>query len=56
MWASDYPWTVQRPGYRKLMDLPALHLPDVPAADMTMILGGTAAALFELDDNRQIQT
>jgi L-fuconolactonase len=49
MWASDYPWTVKRPGYRKLMDLPALHLPDIPGTDMAMIMGGTAAALFDLD-------
>jgi len=56
MWASDYPWTVERPGYRKLMDLPALHLPQVPGTDLAMIMGGTAAALFDLDDKEQIRT
>jgi predicted TIM-barrel fold metal-dependent hydrolase len=54
MWASDYPWTIERPGYRRSMELPGLHLPDVPDADMAMIMGGTAADLFDLDHDRQI--
>jgi L-fuconolactonase len=49
MWASDYPWIAEWPGYRRLLELPALHLPDVPDGDIGMIMGGTAAALFGFD-------
>lgn len=46
MWASDYPWTRDVPGYRHLLELPRLHLPGLTEAELAAIRGGTALALF----------
>jgi L-fuconolactonase len=46
MWASDYPWTRDVPGYASLLRLPDHHLPGLSAADRDAILGGTAMNLF----------
>ncbi|MQA96839.1 MAG: amidohydrolase family protein [Streptosporangiales bacterium] len=46
MWASDYPWTRDVPGYRRLLDLPRLHLPGLTEAELAAIRGGTALELF----------
>jgi L-fuconolactonase len=47
-WASDYPWIVESPGYGRLLELPHRHLPNIAAADLNEIMGGTAARLFDL--------
>lgn len=46
MWASDYPWTRDVPGYRRLLDLPARQMPWLTGAERDAVLGGTAARLF----------
>jgi predicted TIM-barrel fold metal-dependent hydrolase len=46
MWASDYPWTRDVPGYASLLSLPDHHLPGLSAAEREAILGGTAMNLF----------
>lgn len=46
LWASDYPWTRDVPGYGTLVDLLAATFPDASAAELAAIRGGTAAALF----------
>lgn len=46
LWASDWPWIKDEPGYRALLDLPAQALPDASPAELADILGGTAARLF----------
>lgn len=49
-WASDYPWIAQEPGYAKGLELPSRQLPDLSATDLDMIMGGTAAKLFRMED------
>jgi L-fuconolactonase len=46
LWASDYPWPRDVPGYRTLLELPAAALPGASPAELAAIRGGTAAALF----------
>jgi L-fuconolactonase len=46
MWASDYPWTRDVPGYASLLSLPDHHLPSLSAAEHEAIIGGTAKNLF----------
>jgi predicted TIM-barrel fold metal-dependent hydrolase len=46
LWASDYPWTRDVPGYRTLLDVVPAALPDLDADDLARVLGGTARTLF----------
>jgi L-fuconolactonase len=46
LWASDYPWTRDVPGYATLLDLAAASLPDASAAELEAIHGGTVLRLF----------
>lgn len=46
LWASDYPWTRDVPGYATLLDLAAAILPNASAAELQAIHGGTALRLF----------
>jgi predicted TIM-barrel fold metal-dependent hydrolase len=49
-WASDYPWIAQKPGYSKLIELPSRQLPNLSAADLDMIMRGTASQLFGFEE------
>jgi L-fuconolactonase len=46
MWASDYPWTRDVPGYQAMLDLAHAALPDLDAENLARVLGGTARTLF----------
>jgi len=46
LWASDYPWTRDVPGYRALLDVVPAALPDLDADGLDWVLGGTALTLF----------
>lgn len=46
LWASDFPWPRNVPGYGALLELPARCLPGASSAELTEILGGTALRLF----------
>jgi L-fuconolactonase len=46
LWASDYPWTRDVPGYGTLLELAEQALPDASASDLAAIHGGTALELF----------
>jgi predicted TIM-barrel fold metal-dependent hydrolase len=46
LWASDYPWTRDVPGYATLLDLAAASLPHASAAELEALHGGTALRLF----------
>jgi predicted TIM-barrel fold metal-dependent hydrolase len=48
MWASDYPWPAQDPGYGRLLELVDHTFPNLPEAERADILGGTCARLFAL--------
>ena len=46
LWASDYPWIRDVPGYRALLDVVPEALPNLDANDLAWVLGGTARTLF----------
>jgi len=46
LWASDYPWTRDVPGYGALLGLAEQALPGLSPEDLAAIRGGTALALF----------
>ena len=49
-WASDYPWIAEKPGYRRLIELPERQLPNASAADLDIIMRGTASRLFGFEE------
>ena len=46
LWATDFPWIVEEPGYDRLVRLLEEQLPSLSAQERARIMGGTAAALF----------
>ncbi|MDQ4058763.1 MAG: amidohydrolase [Actinomycetota bacterium] len=46
LWASDYPWIKQDPGYEPQLNLIDHYLPELPEEERAAIMGGTAARLF----------
>lgn len=46
LWASDWPWIKNEPGYGVVADLPGLMLPDASPGELADIRGGTALRLF----------
>ena len=46
LWASDYPWTRDVPGYQTLLDVAPATLPHLDTDDLAQVLGGTARTLF----------
>jgi L-fuconolactonase len=46
LWASDYPWTRNVPGYATLLGLAEQALPGASPADLAAIHGGAALELF----------
>jgi predicted TIM-barrel fold metal-dependent hydrolase len=48
MWASDYPWPAQDPGYGRLLELVDHTFPTITEAERADLRGGTCARLFAL--------
>ncbi len=46
MWASDFPWIRENPGYGRLTKLVDAHFPDITDEDRRNIMGDTARRLF----------
>jgi L-fuconolactonase len=46
LWASDYPWIKQQPGYEPQLRLVDHYLPDIRPQERSAIMGGAAARLF----------
>jgi L-fuconolactonase len=46
MWASDYPWIKEAPGYEAQLNLVDHYLPKLTAGERQAVMGGTAARLF----------
>lgn len=46
LWGSDFPWTEHVPGYATLAGLPEAALPQLDAAGLAEVRGGTALRLF----------
>ena len=47
LWASDFPWIMENPGYAEQLDLVDHLLPDLTGTERQQIIGGTAASLFD---------
>jgi len=48
MWATDFPWIVEEPGYQKLTKLIDLHLPGLSRGEREAIMRGTASLMWGL--------
>ncbi len=46
LWASDFPWTREVPGYGALLDLPRATFPSASPGELADIRGGTALRVF----------
>jgi L-fuconolactonase len=46
LWASDFPWILQQPGYSAQLALVDQLLPDISPSERAAILGGTARKLL----------
>lgn len=46
MWASDFPWPLDLPGYDRLLELPERQLPGLTAGEREALFAGTAVKLF----------
>lgn len=49
LWATDFPWIVEEPGYNKLLHLVDEHLPSISRDERIQIMGGTASSLLGFD-------
>lgn len=49
MWASDWPWIKEHPGFRELIDLVDIHLPGLSEGEMDLVLGGNAARILRIE-------
>ncbi len=47
LWASDFPWIVEQPGYPEQLALVDHLLPNLTQTERQKITGGTAASLFD---------
>lgn len=54
LWASDWPWIAEEPGYAPQLELVDRYLPGLSSAERVAILGGTAARLFDLTDDGKV--
>jgi len=46
LWASDFPWTIDVPGYPALLRVLDRTLPDLTPAERAQIMGGTVTRLL----------
>lgn len=46
LWASDWPWIAEMPGYAALSDVVQLHLPSLSETERGQVLGGNAARIL----------
>ncbi len=50
MWATDFPWIYEEPGYDKLVDLVERLTPDIAPHELEAIMGGTARRFLRFPD------
>ena len=48
MWASDFPWIAENPGYGKMTQVIDELLPQLSEAERAAIMGGTAERFLRL--------
>lgn len=49
MWASDWPWIKEQPGYCELLELVSHHLPGLNSTDVDLIVGGNAQRVLGIN-------
>lgn len=49
VWASDWPWISEVPGYRALLDLVPEQLPGISPSELSQIMGGNAQRLLGIE-------
>lgn len=49
LWASDWPWIKDKPGYRELIELADRHLPDLSSDERELVMGGNAQRVLGLE-------
>lgn len=50
LWASDWPWIVEHPGYGAVIGLVEQHLPTLSKDERAMIQGGNAARILRIGE------
>ena len=50
MWATDFPWILEEPGYGKLTTVVEKLLPNVSESELAAIMGGTAKRFLRFPD------
>ena len=50
MWATDFPWILEHPGYDKMRRLIDELLPNLAEEERTAIMGGTAKQVLRIPD------
>ena len=48
MWATDFPWIIDEPGYERLLRLLDFHLPDLKPWEKSAIMGENAMRIWNL--------
>ena len=48
MWATDFPWILEEPGYGKLTTVIEELLPDLSESELVDIMGGNAKRIFKV--------
>jgi len=51
LWASDWPWIANEPGYAAIGDLVRIHLPGLSSREMGHVMGGNAIRLLGIEVN-----
>lgn len=50
MWATDFPWIYEHPGYDKLTTIIETSIPDIQPHELEAIMGGTARRFLRFPD------
>jgi len=50
MWATDFPWIFEHPGYERLAHLIEKVMPDISSHELEAIMGGTAKRFLRFPD------
>ena len=50
MWATDFPWILEEPGYGKLTTVIEELLPNLSEAELAGIMGGNAKRILRFPD------
>lgn len=48
IWASDWPWIKEKPGYAELLNLVRHQLPELTGEEIAAIMGGNAQRIFRI--------